>query len=216
MTVVMNTADESVFVLDHRTCSCRNNGFIAMYHGTLTGLYGVDVAIRAMAKLKDDIPNLQFRIFGSEVETNGLKKLANDLGVSENIAFMGRVKMEAIPRYIERADIGIVPIVKDEYIDLSFSNKLAEYVSMKTPAVATRLCSTLEYFTDDAISYFESRDAIALASQVLELYKQPQKRLSQAERAFQQYQAIRWPVMEKRYIGLIESLADSQVKRHIK
>jgi len=208
MVVVMNTADESIFTSDHRTRSSGNNGFIAMYHGTLTDLYGVDVAIRATAKLKDKIPNLQFRIFGSETETNHLKELADELGISEKIVFMGRVKMEAIPRYIEEADIGIVPIVKDEYIDLSFSNKLAEYVSMKTPAVATRLSSTLEYFTDDTISYFGSQDVDELASRILELYMQPQKRFLQAERAFQQYQAIRWSVMEERYIRLIKSLTN--------
>lgn len=208
ITVIMNTADESIFVNNGRERPNRSNGLIAMYHGTLTDLYGVDIAIRAIAKLKDEIPDLQFRIFGSETETHHLKELANKLDVSKNIAFMGRVAMEAIPRYIEEADIGIVPVVKDGYIDLSFSNKLAEYVSMKTPAVATRLRSTLEYFTDDAISYFESRDADALASKILELYTNPQKCLLQAERAYQQYQKIRWSVMEKRYIGLIESLVN--------
>lgn len=208
MTVIMNTADENLFVSDRPKQTNGDNGFIAMYHGTLTDLYGVDIAIRAISKLKDEIPDLQFRIFGSEAETGRLKKLANELSVSRNVAFMGRVKMEAIPRYIEEADIGIVPIVKDGYIDLSFSNKLAEYISMKTPAVATRLISTLEYFTDDAISFFESRNEGALASKILELYTNPQKRLLQAEQAFQQYQKIRWSVMEKRYIGLIESLVN--------
>jgi glycosyltransferase involved in cell wall biosynthesis len=208
ITVIMNTADESIFVSDRPEQSNGNNGFIAMYHGTLTELYGVDVAIRAIAKLKDEIQDLQFRIFGSEIETDHLKELTDELGVSRNVAFMGRVGMESIPKYIEEADIGIVPVVKDGYIDLSFSNKLAEYVSMKTPAVATRLNSTLEYFTDDAISYFESRNVDALASKILELYMNPQKRLLQAERAFQQYQIIRWAVMEKRYIGLIESLVN--------
>jgi glycosyltransferase involved in cell wall biosynthesis len=208
ITVVMNTADESMFFSDHHDHSGKNNGFVAMYHGTLTNLYGVDVAIQAIAKLKDEIPGLQFRIFGSETETDHLKELVDELDVSKNIAFMGRVGMEAIPKYIEQADIGVVPIVKDEYIDLSFSNKLAEYVSMRTPAVATRLRSTLEYFTDDAISYFESRDVNALASKIIELYISPEKRLLQAKKAFQQYQRIRWAVMEKRYIGLIESLAN--------
>jgi glycosyltransferase involved in cell wall biosynthesis len=137
-----------------------------------------------------------------------LKELADELGLSENVAFMGRVNIEAIPRYIEEADIGVISIVKDGFIDLSFSNKLAEYVSMKTPVIATRLRSTLEYFTDDAISYFESRDTDGLASRILELYMSPQKRLLQAERAHQQYQKIRWAVMEKRYIGLIESLIE--------
>jgi glycosyltransferase involved in cell wall biosynthesis len=206
ITVVMNTADESIFGFGSHTCSGRNNGFIAMYHGTLTYLYGVDVAIRAIAKLKGRIPHLEFRIFGSETEMDKLRDLADELGVSDEVAFMGRVGMDTIPKYIAETDIGIVPTVKDGYIDLSFSNKLAEYISMKTPAVATRLCSTLEYFTEDAISYFESRDVDDLASRILELYMNPQKRLLQAERAFQQYQAIRWPVMKERYVGLIESL----------
>ena len=205
--VVMNTADESIFASGHRRHSGRSKGFIAMYHGTLTYLYGVDIAIRAIAKLKGKIPDLEFRIFGSETEMDKLKDLADELGVSDNVVFMGRVGMDAIPKYIAETDIGVVPTVKDGYIDLSFSNKLAEYVSMKTPAVATRLRSTLEYFTEDAISYFESRDVDALASKILELYMNPQKRLLQAEKAFQQYQEIRWAVMKKRYVGLIESLA---------
>jgi glycosyltransferase involved in cell wall biosynthesis len=206
ITVVMNTADESLFVSDRRKRPDKSNGFIAMYHGTLTELYGVDIAIRAIAKLKDEIPGLQFRIFGSETER--LKELVDELGLSRNVAFMGRVNIEAIPRCIEEADIGVISTVKDGFIDLSFSNKLAEYVSMKTPVIATRLPSTLEYFTDDAISYFESRDVDDLASRILELYMSPQKRLLQANRAFQQYQKIRWAVMEKRYIGLIESLIE--------
>ena len=206
ITVVMNTADESLFISDRRERSDKSNGFIAMYHGTLTELYGVDIAIRAIAKLKDKIPGLQFRIFGSETER--LKELADELGLSKNVAFIGRVNLEAIPKYIEEADIGVISIVKDGFIDLSFSNKLAEYVSMKIPVIATRLRSTLEYFTDDAISYFESRDTDDLASRILELYMSPQKRLLQAERAYQQYQKIRWAVMEKRYIGLIDSLIE--------
>jgi len=206
LTVIMNTADESIFTSDGRGQSERSKGFIAMYHGTLTYLYGVDVAIRAMAKLKDEIPDLEFRIFGSGTEMDQLKDLADELGVSENVVFMGRVRIDAIPKYIAQTDIGVMATVKDEYIDLSFSNKLAEYVNMKTPAVATRLRSTLEYFTEDAISYFESEDVDALALKILELYKNPQKRLLQAETAFQQYQGIRWTVMRNRYIGLIESL----------
>lgn len=89
MVVVMNTADEAIFVSGHRKRSSGNNGFIAMYHGTLTNLYGVDVAIRATAKLKDKIPNLQFRIFGSETETDHLKELAGELGVSGTLLLWG-------------------------------------------------------------------------------------------------------------------------------
>lgn len=206
VTVVMNTADESIFGPVSQLCAQRNGRFIAMYHGTLTCLYGVNTAVRAIAKLKDKIPHLEFRIFGSDREMAQLKTLANELGVAENIAFMGRVGMDKIPKYIAEADIGIVPTVRDKYIDLSFSNKLAEYLSMKTPVVASRLNSTMEYFTEDAVSYFESGDVDDLALKILGLYLNPEERRMQAERAFQQYQSIRWKVMEQRYVDLIESL----------
>ena len=207
ITVVMNTADEGIFGSGRPKCSTRyKKGFILMYHGTLTSIYGIEIAIRAIVKLKDQIPDLEFRIFGIENETGNLRKLAGELGVSNNVTFMGVVGIEAIPKYIEETDVGILPMVKDSFIDLSFSNKLAEYVSMKTPVVSTRLRSTLEYFTEDAISYFESGNVDALASRILELYTNPQKRLSKAEEAFRQYQRIRWPVMRERYVGLIRSL----------
>jgi glycosyltransferase involved in cell wall biosynthesis len=204
--VVMNTADESIFGSDRCKRSGKDNGFIAMYHGTLTDLYGVNIAIRTVAKLKEYIPGFEFRIFGREVEASHLKELASELGVSDNVIFMGLVGIEAIPKYIEDADIGVLPTVRDGFTDLSFSNKLAEYIAMKTPVVATRLSSTLEYFTEDAISYFESGDVDAFASKILGLYNDPQTRFLQAEKAFRQYQAIKWPVMKERYVGLIESL----------
>lgn len=208
VTVVMNTADERIFgSCSHARPRGTNKGFVVMYHGTLTYLYGLDIAVRTMAKLKDKIPDLEFRVFGNEEEADALKKLAEELGVSKNIVFMGRVGIEAIPEYIREADIGVLPTVRDDFIDLSFSNKLAEYVAMKTPVVATRLRSTLEYFTEDAISYFESGDVDAFASKVLELYSAPEKGLSQTEKAFKQYQAIKWSVQKERYVGLIESLA---------
>jgi glycosyltransferase involved in cell wall biosynthesis len=208
--VVMNTADERIFGSDSNSSPPeKNEHFVAMYHGTLTYLYGLDVAIRAMARLTDDIPGLEFRIFGNEEEADALKELAKELGISRNIVFMGRVGIETIPEYIRQADIGVLPTVRDDFIDLSFSNKLAEYVIMKTPVVATRLLSTLEYFTEDAISYFESRDADAFASKILELYNDPEKRLSQTDKAFEQYEAIKWSVQKERYVSLIESLIDT-------
>ena len=206
-TVIMNCADERLFCCDCHSRSVQSDGLNLMYHGTLTPLYGVELAIQAVAKLKDQIPNLKFHIFGSQEEAGDLKKLAQELDVSRNVVFMGRVPREQIPQYLNEGDIGVLPSIRDVFVDLSFSNKLAEYVSMKKPVVATRLRSTLEYFPEDAISYFESRNVDDLASRIIELYANPEKRLCQAEKAFQHYQKIRWEIMRKRYVGLVNSLA---------
>jgi len=204
VTVIMNSADDRLFCYDGLPPYGSAKGFSLMYHGTLTQLYGVELGIQAVAKLKDKIPHLEFRIFGAGEDH--LKKLAGELGVTHNVLFMGRVAREEIPKYMKHADVGVLPTIRDIFIDLSFSNKLAEYVCMKKPVVATRLKSTLEYFPEDAISYFESRNVDELASRILDLYVNPQKRLSQAEKAFQEYQNIRWEIMRKRYVELIKSL----------
>jgi glycosyltransferase involved in cell wall biosynthesis len=206
ITVVMNCADDSLFTPDRLACSTEPDSLVLMYHGTLTPLYGLELAIQAVAKLKDRIPHLKFSIFGTESEAGDLKRLAVELGVSRNVIFMGRVSREEIPEYIRQADVGVLPTIRDVFIDLSFSNKLAEYVSMKKPVVATRLKSTLEYFPEDSISYFESRNVEELAAKILDLYASPEKRLLQAETAFQHYQKIRWDIMRRRYIKLINSL----------
>ncbi|MFC1634694.1 glycosyltransferase family 4 protein [Planctomycetota bacterium] len=207
MTVVMNCADEKLFRPDRISSPKDSNGLNLMYHGTLTPLYGVQLAVQAVAKLKAQIPGLKFRIFGNEEEAGDLKKLADELSVCRNVIFVGRLPREEMPQYVSQADIGILPTIRDEFVDLSFSNKLAEYICMKIPVVATRLKSTLEYFPEDDISYFESQDVDSLASRIYELYANPRKRVLQAEKAFQHYQRIEWPVMKKRYIELINSLA---------
>ena len=209
ITIVMNCADDKLFCADGFTNAVEPFDFTLMYHGTLTPIYGLEVAIQAVAMLKNRIPQLKFCIFGDETETNGLKKLAENLDTGRSVVFMGRVPREEIPQYIRGADIGVLPMIRDEFIELSFSNKLAEYVCTKTPVVATRLKSTLEYFPEDAISYFESKDIGGLASRIYELYENPERRRLQAEKAFEHYQDIRWEIMRRRYIELIESLIDS-------
>jgi len=204
--VIMNCADDRLFSPEYLPSFVGSKGLSLMYHGTLTPLYGLELAIQAIAKLKDQIPGLKLHIFGNKSEAGDLRKLAEQLGVCRNVIFTGRVPREEVPRYINQADVGILPTIRDVFIDFSFSNKLAEYVCTKTPVVATRLRSTLEYFPENAISYFESGDVDGLASRILELYAEPHKRILQAEQAFQHYQKIRWSIMRKRYIELIESL----------
>jgi len=206
VTVVMNCADDRLFCHDSLPTYGSANGFSLMYHGTLTQLYGLEFAIRAVAKLKDRIPNLEFHIFGNEEEAIGLKKLVEELDVERNVIFMGRVSRTEVPRYLKQTDIGVIPTIRGEFTDLTFSNKLTEFVCMKKPVITTRLKPALEYFPEDAISYFESRNVDELASKILDLYMNPQKRLCQAEKAFQHYQKIRWEIMRRRYVELIKSL----------
>jgi len=52
---------------------------------------GVDGIIEAVALLKDEIPDLKFSIAGEGPEMENLKSLAQKLGVSDRVNFLGRI-----------------------------------------------------------------------------------------------------------------------------
>lgn len=84
--------------------------------GTVKSLsepYGIDILIQAFSllleKLKKNhpelIPKIQYRIVGSGVQENELKNLAQSLGLSHTIKFVGRVENNEVPYELDKLDI---------------------------------------------------------------------------------------------------------------
>ncbi|HKQ38077.1 MAG TPA: glycosyltransferase, partial [Verrucomicrobiae bacterium] len=79
-TIIMNAADEAIF--DRRTEPAeKTNAFVMMYHGTLTKLYGLDIAIEALHLASNEIPQAELWILGSGSEKAALQALSEKLGV---------------------------------------------------------------------------------------------------------------------------------------
>jgi glycosyltransferase involved in cell wall biosynthesis len=87
---------------------------------------GIDVLIRAAAQLKFPIPNSQFliRILGGGPDEQKLKKLAQDLGISDKVEFLGHVDPAKIPDYLAQADIFVRPS-RSEGLGSSFLEAMA-------------------------------------------------------------------------------------------
>ena len=69
ITVVMNSPDENIFKFrDARPVSGAQRGskpFVIMYHGSLVERNGLELAIKAFARVRTTIPNAELRIYGS-------------------------------------------------------------------------------------------------------------------------------------------------------
>ena len=72
-TTIMNYPDEAIFYKRPRTRD--DEKFIMIYPGSLGWHQGLDIAIKAFAKIKDHAPEAEFHIYGSGTETNNLEKL---------------------------------------------------------------------------------------------------------------------------------------------
>lgn len=200
--VIMNTADGRVIPRyekkPHRTFNC-------IYHGTLTDIYGVDTAIRGFAEACGGDKSALFHIYGVGPEAAQLEETAHATGVEDQVIFHGFVRYQSMWEKMAEMDLGILACKKDVFMDLSFSNKLAEYVFLKIPVVHSNLNSILSYFGDDDLLFFLAGDVHDLAAKIRYAREHGAAMQARAEAAFRKYAAIDWGVMSHRYLQLIEN-----------
>ena len=90
-TVIMNAADESRFAASASPVPDRDRllspeKFVLMYHGTLTKIYGLDIAIEALALAQHEMPGAEFWILGFGPEAGPLADQAKRLGLSSKVS----------------------------------------------------------------------------------------------------------------------------------
>src|SRR6202030_2732519 len=90
--VFLNHVDPGLFYRRKRTRT--DDKFIVIFPGSFQWHQGLDIAIKAFARIKEQVPNAEFHLYGvggggsMEIE---LKKLANRLGLGTNIKFFSSV-----------------------------------------------------------------------------------------------------------------------------
>jgi len=206
-TIVMNSADEARFAASLNLLSAFEPGnrekFVMMYHGTLTSLYGLDIAIEAFALAHNEMPGAELWILGSGTEKDALARLAEARGLAPKVRLVGQVPATEIPAWLNQCDAGILPIRRDVFLDFAFPNKLPEFIIMGKSVLVSRLRSIRHYFSEDALAYFEPNNPNDLAKQMIHVYRNPQLRARLAAKAKVEYKPIRWELMKDRYLVLI-------------
>ncbi len=202
--VVRNVPNEEFAASQRQQIS--KSGFVLMTHGTIEQRYGHDVIIRALTLLRDKICNLHLYIVGDGEDMGRLRSLSNKLGCSDLITFTGQVPFLQVGEFVFRADVGLVPLLPSPFGELCQPNKLFEYVSLKKPAIVSRLRAVEETFDDSCVKFFKPGSYRALARCVLDLYDNPEKGKLMAENAYRRYKTLRWNKAKKFYLNIIEEL----------
>lgn len=202
--VIMNTADSRVVKRyekrPHSTFNC-------VYHGTVTDIYGLDTAIEGFARACKDDPQARFHVFGEGPQLPELMRNVESLGVEKQVVFHGHVSHEIVWERLAEMDLGILACRKDVFTDLSFSNKLAEYVYLKIPVIHSNLESIKYYFSEGEIMYFRAGDIESLAERIVFARKNRNALKKMADAAYGRYAEIDWGTMSRRYLRLIEKCA---------
>ncbi len=165
--------------------------------------YGVQVAIRALALLRPDWPDLTLLVIGEGEYQVELARLATVLGVMDRVVFTGFLPWEDVMRQVRASTIGVVPVIPDGYGELLLPTKLLEMVEQQVPVVCARLPAIVDCFGEEALCYFTAGDSLSLAEGVDRLLRDVGLRRALPRRALVAARGCRWPAVADRYVAAL-------------
>lgn len=178
-----------------------------IYHGTLTHMYGLDVAIKGVVHAVAAGVPAHFTILGDGPERDALRRLVTDLGAGGVVAFEDPIPSHALRDRLTRADAGIVPTRLDAMTRYSLSNKLLEYVHLGVPVLAAGLPSYAAYLRNEAAWFWTPGDPESLATAIKRFAEaSSEERRARAGRAQADVKDIEWDRERERLIATYEHL----------
>jgi len=160
------------------------------YVGRISPEKGIDVALRALAQLRDDGLKADFEIAGGgeDEHMRELEALAASLGIAERVSFLGPLDSAGLKDFYARIHALVVPSVWEEPAGLV----LVEGALAGVPLVASRVGGIPEIVRDPEEALLcPPGDAAALATALAQTLGEPEASASRARRARERAQSFR-------------------------
>jgi glycosyltransferase involved in cell wall biosynthesis len=206
--VSMNVPDPRLFPQSAGKADGPGDTTRLVYHGTITRRLGIDLAIRAVARISESNPDLRFVILGEGDDAGEFAALIQSLHAGETIRFENRmIPVEDLKSFLADMDIGIVANRKNIATDLMLPVKMLEYIALGIPVAAPRLKTIAWYFTDDMISFFEPENVDSLAGAIEALVRSPERRREQNRNAKAFFAEYGWERQKHDLLNLYRRMA---------
>ncbi|MGW8375286.1 glycosyltransferase family 4 protein [Streptomyces sp. ODS28] len=155
----------------------RGKPHLLCYLGVMGPQDGVDYALRALAKLRDEVGRTDWHavFVGAGDAFDAMVELSRELGLSEQVQFTGRVPDAELVRYLSSADVCLSPDPRNPLNDVSTMNKVLEYMVMGRPIVSFEL-KEARVSAGEAAVYAPANDEAAFARNIALLLDDPEQR----------------------------------------
>ncbi|MFJ9037799.1 glycosyltransferase family 4 protein [Streptomyces sp. NPDC102406] len=155
----------------------RGKPHLLCYLGVMGPQDGVDYALRALAKLRDELGRTDWHavFVGSGDAFDAMVELSRELGLCDQVEFTGRIPDADLVRYLSTADVCLSPDPRNPLNDVSTMNKVLEYMAMGRPIVSFDLREA-RVSAGEAAVYAPANDEAAFAKLVALLLDDPEKR----------------------------------------
>jgi glycosyltransferase involved in cell wall biosynthesis len=210
--ISMNVPDPKIFArpVTGALPTPPGQSFNLVYHGTMVERLGVDLIIRAVARLREKMPCAQLHLWGHGDDLASFERLTGELRVDDRVLFNPKgFALQELPRQLASMNLGIVGNRRNVATDLMLPVKLMEYISQGIPVVVPRLKTIEHYFSEGMVAYYEPDDVQSLADAIYRLYCDPQARSTQVERAGAFLSEYGWDRQGTEFVNLYQQLVEN-------
>ncbi len=210
--VVMNSPHDEIFPFQaarmHASRSqTPNKRFVIMYHGSIVERNGLDLAIDALARVRQAVPAAELRIYGSKTAfAERMMEEVHNRGLIESVRYLGPKRLEDLVREIEDCNVGIIPNPRNAFTEINTPTRIFEYLAMGKPVIAPRTLGIEDYFSPESLIFFEPGNAVDLAQKLEYVFSHPNESHATAERGQQVYLEHTWPQERQNLVNLVSEL----------
>lgn len=150
--------------------------FILYYAGTIDVNRYLSTVIKALPRLRREIPEIVFRVSGRYARGYDPRTLAKALGVDANVEYLGNLGFEDMSRAMYQSDICICLLpVNSEELNRTIPTKVYQYMQLGKPMIVSRTRYMKEFVEKNGIGFsVDETDPEAFAGLVIKLYQNPQ------------------------------------------
>jgi glycosyltransferase involved in cell wall biosynthesis len=219
LTIILNSADPGLFPPERRPALPapvidEQRPFTIIYHGTLAHRTGLDIAVRALAIARKDVPQARLLIKGRGEQLPFLKELTSESGLDDVVLFSDPCPAEEIVDFVVQGDVGVIPYRCDGFEELVLPTKAYEYTWMHIPVIGADTAGIRSmYRPEGSVILCKSGDPESFARAFVDLYRHPEKRAQMITNAAEDFMPYRWELMSQRYCDLLQSLKDQRTQK---
>ena len=203
--IIHNLPDPTVFGKPKVTRTNRDH-FTLVYAGTVSPRHRLDLVIQALSKLKDEMPDLRFKIIGDGPDIPRLKSLAKENSIEEKVDFQGVVSMVKVPTLLGQCDVAIASYSDDAFGNLVFPTKAVEALMVGLPVLCTKVKAVLDYLDEDTLFYFMPGDIDSFIHQIRLIRQNPELVKAKLENGQNFLSLFNWDKEKRKLIQIVDNL----------
>jgi glycosyltransferase involved in cell wall biosynthesis len=210
--VVMNSPDGQIFPFRMPESNGvpnrpRSKPFVIMYHGSLLERNGLDVALDALALVRETIPAAVLRIYGAKSPfLERMMNVADKKGLREAVRYLGPRRLEDLVPEIADCDLGIVPNHRNAFTEINTPTRIFEYLVLGKPVIAPGTPGIQDYFDQGSLLFFEPGDSRELAQQIEYAYTHPHEVVEIVRRGQQVYLTHTWEQERRKLLARVSEI----------